>query len=133
MKDPKFRAKWGIAFNPSDEPNVDISCHKCNHLKNQMADVPFVWKLQYFNKYGIVIKTKRSLARSIRFQEDMTLTVKERDTALQCILRGDFEWLEHRVARFNFRQVSVDLSDGVVVNYLDARRKLPRKIKKKSI
>ena len=133
MRNTKFKAKWGITFNPSDGPNVDISCHKCNHLKNHMADVPFVWKLKYLAKYGVILKTKRSLERTLRFQKELNLPKKDRDMALQCILRGDFQWVNSSSAQFDFHRVSVLMAEGVVVEFFQSRTKLPRKKKKKNL
>lgn len=133
MRDAKFKAKCRITFNPSEEPNVDISCHKCNNLKNHMADVPFVWKLKYLAKYGVILKTKRSLERTLRFQKDVSLSKKDRDLALQCILRGNFQWVTSNSARFDFHRVSVLMAEGVVVEFLQSRTKVPRKKKKTNL
>ncbi|MEW9667851.1 hypothetical protein [Ammoniphilus sp. 3BR4] len=133
MRDPKFKAKWGITFLPSEEPNVDISCHKCNHLKNHMADVPFVWKLNYLNKYGVILKSKRSIERTIRFQQGMDLSKKEKELALQCIQRGNFEWVKQQVAQFLFHHTTVVMEEGVIVEFLQSRKKVPRKKKKESL
>lgn len=133
MRDPKFREKWGIRFLPSDEANVDTSCHKCNHLKNHMADVPFVWKLKFLKKYGAIIKSKRSLERTLKFQKELRLTSKERELALQCIQRGNFEWVNPQTARFVFHHNTVIMEEGIVVQFMKSQGKIPRKKKKKSL
>ncbi len=131
LRDPKSKAKLMITFNPSDTPNVDISCTKCNHLKNNLADVPFVWKLKYFHRYGISLKNKRSLERSIRFL--VKVHPKEKESILQCIQRGDVQSITQTECLLRFHQTSVLLIQGEITKVHHAKQKLPRKIKKKEL
>lgn len=130
MKDAKFKARWSLPFNASDEPNVDISCYKCNNLKNQMADVPFAWKLQYLNKYGISIKSKRSLTRSLTFEPALQLAHDEKEKVFQCVLRGNFYRITDTDARFEFHHMTVLTREGRVLEVTQQKKKLPRKLKK---
>ena len=134
LRDPKFKAQWMITFHPSEALNVDISCHKCNNLKNQLADLPFVWKLQYLNKYNISLKNERSLKRTLDYQNTCGSgpVPKVRSLAIQCILRGDFEWINPQECIFLFHQSSVRMTDGKIVEINYNSQKLPRKLKKRS-
>lgn len=131
LRDPKWKAKLRITFNPSDAPNVDISCTKCNHLKNNLADVPFVWKLNYFQKYGISLKSKRSLERTVPFL--IQVHPKEKESILQCIQRGDVKTINQTECRLEFHQTSVLLIQGEVTEVFQTKLKLPRKLKKQRL
>jgi hypothetical protein len=131
LRDPKFKAKWMITFQPSEAPNVDISCYKCNNLKNQLADLPFVWKLQYLSKYNISLKNERSLIRTLNCVNSPIPITKSQRFVIQCILRGDFEWVNPTECLFLFHQSSVRMTEGKIVEVNSTRQKIPRKIKKR--
>lgn len=131
LRDPKWKAKLMITFNPSDAPNVDISCTKCNHLKNNLADVPFVWKLKYLQKYGISLKNKRSLERSLPFLEKVH--PREKESILQCIQRGDIRTINETECLFVFHHTFVRLTQGEITEVQYGEAKLPRKLKKKRL
>lgn len=131
LRDPRWKARLMINFNPSDAPNVDISCTKCNHLKNNLADVPFVWKLKYFQKYGISLKNKRALGRSVPILENVH--PKEKESILQCIQRGDVKAINETECLLVFHHTTVRLSLGIVTEVQHAKPKLPRKLKKKNL
>ena|GEM_PF-4321780 len=132
LRNPKFKAKWMITFNPSDAPNIDISCYKCNHLKNHLADVPFAWKLLYLKRYGISCKSSRAMSRSLIFSSALSLESKQKERVYQCIIRGDIQWIGPEECLFFFHCTKVYLKSGVVVGVQDRQDKVPRKLKKKS-
>jgi hypothetical protein len=133
LRDPKIKAKLSVTFNPSELPNIDISCRRCNNLKNDLADVPFVWKLKYFQKYGISLVSKTKLERTVGWG---IVPIKDngiRERVLTCLYKGDIKKLTSEECVLQLQKVEVTLSKGVVVEYLDNRNKLPRKLKKKLV
>lgn len=130
LRNPKIKAMLHVTFNPSDSPNVDISCTRCNHLKNNTADVPFVWKLQYFARNGISLKSKTKLLRSITFADQIVVDKKLLETVGKCLYHGEIQMQGTGLYTFSLHGIHVDLQGNRVID-VHCPEKVPRKMKKR--
>jgi hypothetical protein len=130
LRNPRIKAALHVTFNSSDAPNVDISCYRCNHLKNNTADVPFVWKLQYFSRNGISLKSKTKLLRSITFTKEMTVDKKRLDEIGKCLYHGQIQVLGKEGCILTLNGIRITLQGNCVME-VQCPDKLPRKLKKR--
>ncbi|HJV47391.1 MAG TPA: hypothetical protein VJ824_16865 [Bacillota bacterium] len=133
LRDPKIKARLGITFNPSQLPNIDISCKRCNNLKNDLADVPFAWKLQYFNKYKISLNSKRKLERTVNWASMDGKYKGLKEKILICLYKGNVKQITKEACVLEYQKIEVKLIGDVINEVIDRRHKLPRKLKKKLV
>lgn len=87
-----FRDRYGLrGINTSSPENTDISCRRCNSLKKNCTDLQFAWKLRYYAKYGLDLRSRSRLLRSLQVQpHDSPLShPKAMRQLLNTLLYGD--------------------------------------------
>jgi hypothetical protein len=83
LRQTGFRDRFGLrGLNTSSPENTDTSCRQCNALKKNCTDVEFAWKLRYFSRYGLDLRSRSKLARSLRWQQDAPLLPPKRQAQL---------------------------------------------------
>lgn len=123
-----FRNRFGyVGINTSSKENTDISCTKCNHFKKNMTDLEFAYKLQYFAKYQLPLKSRSKLYHSLVYAPPLlTLTTHQKEKIShilffgECIINGNNAYLRLGKSR-------VTIESGIITEYRKEKKPILQK------
>lgn len=130
LRQTGFRDRFGLrGLNTSSPENTDISCRRCNALKKNCTDLEFAWKLRYFSKYGLDLRSRSRLARSLRWQQEIpTLPPKQHAQLLHTLMYGQCR-IQAEDAWLSLGHLHVRMREGKVSEMWRKGDKLPESMK----